>query len=228
MINPKTIGQLTSQYEKYLDEVVDRLWVIVCTTQEFQQGKITNQYPQIDLDLCVLQLRKALEVVGYMCLLAHRPELGKLPKKLIKSYSPEDILKRLKSGNSQCFPVAVQSVDIEGGVDLQPVTEGAFGPALTEAEFLVAYGKFCGNRLHAKHNYERGTHHSLAKEMSAVRTLALGLMSLLGSHQICVKDKYLLLAHVNGPGGATSAAFFDRIGARHGAQPGKDARHRKR
>lgn len=211
VINPKTIGQLTSQYEKYLEEVVDRLWVIQWVSQEFQQGKTTNQYPQIDMELCALQLRKALEVVGYMCLLAHRPELGKLPKKLTNLYSPKDILKRLKSENSQCFPVAIRSVEKEGRADLQPVSEGAFGPVLTEAEFVEAYGKFCGNRLHAKHIYERGTHHSLAKEMSDARALALGLMSLLGSHKINVKEKYLIVGHVNGPGGAASATFFNRL-----------------
>jgi hypothetical protein len=207
LINPKDTDELTDQYCAYLDEIVDRLWVLIDLTRSFDDGVTINQYPQIDVDLCVLQLRKSLEVLGFICMLAHRPEIGKFPKRLKKMYSVEVIVKELKKTNKERFPFAVTLGQNDG---FKRVSSSLMGPVLGEAEFLHAYGRFCGNRIHAGHSYNRENYELHKSEMSEMREFAYKILSLLVGHIINVNRKYIIFARITGEPGGSSADILRR------------------
>ncbi|GAB5439549.1 hypothetical protein [Falsiruegeria mediterranea] len=211
MLNPKKVQHLTDQYEKYLDEITDRLWVVIKTTQESLKENTINEYQQIDFELCVLQLRKALEVTGFLCLLAHRPHYGKYSKRVTKMYEPGKVLKLVKGKNSTYFPVAIET-NKKGKkqIDSSPVSETKMGPVLTEHEYLEAYNKFCGGNMHADHSYTREGKDT-SKKMLEANLLAKKMMSLLAVHHIIVDQKYLIYAAVNGPDNRPTATFFSRV-----------------
>ncbi|MDD9730459.1 hypothetical protein PVW46_11120 [Mameliella sp. AT18] len=212
-MDPKTLSELSDTYVKYLEELVDRIWVIVWITQEMKKGEPINQYLYVDMELCALQLRKSLEVVGYMCLLAHRPEIGKFNSKLKKIYKPNEIFKQLRSKNTSYFPVA--TVVKEDGENKEFVEVGLTntGIPLSEKDYLKAYAKFCGPRMHANSEFKYRSQSEIEDAIDYARSTALGLLSLIGLHKINVGQKYILHAGINDRNsGKPFAQVFSRVG----------------
>lgn len=211
---PSNVQDLTDQYEKYLDEVIDRLWIVVCLSQRLSAGKVTNEYPQIDLDLIVIQLRKSLEVVGYMCLFASQPGLGKFSKNIRKKYNPNDVFKFLKDKNNKFYPKAVEIVTNQDGQTEFKFRQnkGDTQDWLTQEEFLKVYDKFCGDRAHAKHEYLQSGNNTFYEDVKYAHTIALKLKWLVGHHIIQFGDKYMISAGANGPKGGAIAEFYSNQG----------------
>jgi hypothetical protein len=133
-------------------------------------------------EFCYLQLRKICEVFALGCLAAH----GDIPevrsKLLQKTYSADQIMKRLTEIHPEFYPVpSRQTVDqvTQRPIEVTPITTGF----LTKDELLALYGE-CGNYLH------RGTIRQLVGKWEPTldfKKIALSnsrIVTLLNHHQI--------------------------------------------
>ena len=173
----KDLQKSCQTYARLMQEIKRRHSVI---------AEVLNQtipMPQMAaFEFCYLQLRKICEVFALGCLAVHG-DIPEVRSKLVeKTYSADQIMKRLIQIHPQFYPVpSKQTVDqvTQKPIELTPVGTGF----LTKDELLTLYGE-CGNYLH------RGTIRQLLSkweptpDFEKITRWGSKLVALLSHHQI--------------------------------------------
>lgn len=211
LIDPQNYQELTTRYEEYLEEIVDRLWVVVNLSSKLLSGQISNEYRNVDIELCYLQVRKSFECTMFAALLAHRLIDRGIPKKLEKEYHAGNIAKYVKRKNPSYFPRPVRPrVDARGVVHLEDLVEHDGVQPLTESEFLQIYSQACGTKLHSDHAYDRDLATHFEGEALELNRIALRTLVLIGTHTVELGAQKIL-ASVSGKDSRSRAQVISPI-----------------
>jgi hypothetical protein len=200
--DPKNFEDLTSRYELYLDEMVDRLWVVIKTTQAIQTNQVINEYRSVDIDLCYLQIRKAFELIAFSSLLAHRLINRKISKNILTEYHALKIIAYVKKFNPTYFPKPVMQKLADGKVEFVERSGDLGVECLCETEYKNAYKKVCGYHLHANHSYEKDADSYFEEHAKFLNQCAKKTMALMGNHTVNMQNEFILYGclNVNGTG----------------------------
>jgi hypothetical protein len=176
-----------SKYKAFMQEIKFRVHVISRTISAYGEGSSLTGYRESDIELCLLQLRKCLELVMYASLVAHYHSGVALQKRLVENeWNATKILALVSRANPQGYPNAVTRVKMHGRAidDMREVVG-----ALTRAEFGELYDRVCGSYLHASRNPDKLSNHQVL--FDEVEGWLRKLTLLLNSHWIHVDDKLL-------------------------------------
>jgi hypothetical protein len=213
LIKPKNFQELTDQYERYLDEITDRLWVVKKTSQEVFAKNVINQYRLVDIELCYLQLRMVCECIMFSSLLAHRLVDHSMAKKIETQYHAGTILSYVKRKNPGYFPkpVTIKTAS-DGTMDIVEISDHKGVTPITETEFKNIYSRVCGYHLHAKHSYDRDSLESAYIGSIPLGDLAMKFLALIGSHTITLNERFIVFGAINANGiGHPKAIILSRI-----------------
>ena len=87
-------------YCNLMYEVKKRIAVV----QGFLGGQINAIYPRMTIELAVLQLRKMLELIALVSLVAHKDEYAKRHQKFASHWHAERILRDIEKINPDFYP----------------------------------------------------------------------------------------------------------------------------
>ena len=204
---PKNQDELTKRYSRYLEEIVDRTWVVIKLSQKILSGETVNEYTRVDLDLCYLQLRKAMECLAYALSLFHRISKESLSESNLRTYKIGQIFKELEKRNPHFFPKPSKIVEVDGVVqitDREPLPDF---PSLTRKQAEDIYSIMCGNELHADHDYNRLDTNSAMERALFLNHAARAVLGLLSYHRVNLDDQYMLVAGISDKKNSEEGAF---------------------
>jgi hypothetical protein len=174
-----------SKYKAFMQEIKFRTDVIVRTVNTYRAGNSLTGFRESDIELCLLQLRKCLELVMFASLVAHYHSGVKLQQRLVEGeWNATKILALINRVNPKGYPDALTRVKKDGKeIDDMEKVDGA----LTREEFGKLYDRVCGSYLHASRNSEKLSDH--ASLFQQIETWLKKLTLLLNSHWIHVDDR---------------------------------------
>jgi len=109
----------------------------------------TEKYLVIEVETVCLQFRKVLEKIALMSLVANKKLYAKQHEKFAKHYHAERIMNDLERINPNFYPVPIERLKSEDGVDKLVEVENGY---LTKEEFVKIYEK-CGGMMHAQNPF---------------------------------------------------------------------------
>lgn len=135
-----TVTPFHQIYISLMDEIKGRC--------EATQIAIGGQQPpfreRVVWELCHLQLRMICELIALACLAAHNEITTAQKGKLIGTFSPGEIMRRLEELHPDFYPKpAAEKIGPSGGLDVVPFV----GEYLTKQDLLKLYSD-CGDVLH--------------------------------------------------------------------------------
>ena len=178
------VEKALNDYAEYMREVKKRVHVIQRVLASYHAGDSLTGYRESDFELCVLQLRKCLELVMLASLVAHFHSGVELNRRLFENeWNATKIMAYLKRKNSQFFPIPLNKID---GIASEMSKMEAVVGALTVLEFGKLYDQTCGKCLHASRI--RGSVSNHEKNFTDVKDWLLKFVKLTNSHWIHVTE----------------------------------------
>ena len=202
-----SVQQALSKYKSYMQEVKYRTQVISRVLDKYKAAESLTGYRESDVELCLLQLRKCLELVMYASLVAHFHSGVALQKHLFESeWNATKILAFLKRVNPGGFPKALRRISKEGQeIDDMEEVPGA----LTLTEFGQLYDRVCGKYLHASRSANILSDH--ASLFGEIEVWFKKLTLLLNSHWVDVTgDIVFAVLMQNNVDGDVQVVLFEK------------------
>ena len=179
---------LLSKYKSYMQEVKSRNAVIASAINHYVNGGSLTGYRESDIELCLLQLRKCLELIMYGSLVAHYHAGITLQSQIYKGeWNASKILKYISRVNPKGYPKAVKQVRKPG---LKVIELENVDGALTFEEFGILYDRVCGKYLHASRNLGVLSNHGAL--FSEIDLWFSKLILLLNEHWIEISDDLMV------------------------------------
>jgi hypothetical protein len=172
-------------YSSFMQEIKHRVNVISRALEKYSAGSSLTGYRESDIEICLLQLRKCLELVMFASIVAHYHRGVELQQKLVNNeWNATTIMKYLGRVNPDFFPKALtRSTQTVSGAAVMLAVEGA----MTQDEFGILYDRVCGKYLHASRN--RGLMDDHKKIFAEIGVWLVKLTKLLNSHWVKVDEK---------------------------------------
>ena len=192
-------------YSSFMQEIKHRVNVISRALGQYSAGSSLTGYRESDIEICLLQLRKCLELVMFASIVAHYHRGIELQQKLVSNeWNATKIMKYLGRINPEFFPKALtRSTEKVGDAPVMMAVEGA----MTQDEFGILYDRVCGKYLHASRNRDfLDDHKRLLEEISV---WLVKLTKLLNSHWVKVDEKivFAVLMQTDTTGNVQVALF---------------------
>ncbi len=175
-------------YSSFMREIKVRVGVIRNALDDYSKGFSMTGHRDSDVEICLLQLRKCLELMMFSSIIAHRQKGAELQKRFVEAeWNATVILKYLARAKPDYFPKALTKsrIPVDGAYPMIAV-EGA----LSKEEFGKLYDRVCGRYLHASRDRTIVEDHSaIFKEISE---WVEKLTKLLSSHWIRIDENTVL------------------------------------
>jgi hypothetical protein len=195
-------------YSSFMQEIKQRVNVISRVLEKYSNGSSLTGYRESDIELCLLQLRKCLELVMLASIVAHYHRGIELQQKLVdNAWNATTILKYLNRVNPDFFPKALtRGSETVDGASVMVKVNGA----MTKDEFGTLYDRVCGKYLHASRDRNiLGDHKKLFSEIDVWLSK---LTKLLSSHWVKIDDRVVFAVLMQtDKTGDVQVALFEKL-----------------
>lgn len=162
-------------------------------------GVLSERYLIAETEFLCLQIRKILENIALMSLVANKEKYAEIREKFSKDWNAKCILQDLKRINPNYYPVPLKakpnSIKLENGKSIDElINNDNVDEYLTESEFIKIYNK-CGGMLHEFNPYSEDK--DIKKVYGDISVWIKKIVALLNQHEVQLyDDKYMIVGQL--------------------------------
>ena len=175
-----------NRYCECLYDIKQRIAVI-----EKYISKKSGQYRVIYVEYVCLQIRKILEGIALLSLVANVEEYAQQHERFATHYHARLIIRDLKRIAPDYFPIPVKMIEMQDGVKTWELINS---PYLTEEKLIEIY-EICGNVMHVQNPFSHNMNDFLENDKNFVEWVSL-IKSLLNEHLMYLKGRNFILRGV--------------------------------